>query len=113
MLVGVIVCVLVIGTCADKAAVIRPNVAQDQSNLQAGQKNINQNNVASPTNQFWTDASGTRWDLEKLHLVDAKRIVDHVTTNIPKIFTWRSWNHWLDGNKDVCITKKKFPVIYR
>jgi len=99
----VIACVLVIGTYADKAAVIRPTaVPQDQSNLQAGQKNTatNQNNVASSTNQMWTDVNGMRWDLGKLHLVDAKRIVDHITTNIPRIFTWRSWNHWLDGSKD-------------
>lgn len=94
----VIFTVFVFGTNAEKA-VVQPNVgAPVQGNLQP------KSAVAPPassTNQFWTDVNGTRWDLTQLHLVDAKRIVDQVSTNIPRIFTWRHWNHWLDGNKNV------------
>lgn len=91
LVISAVFCAAVLVATAEKQHPNEQNIQLSPSNLP-----VNLNNAKSAQGTPQT-ASGP----VPSNLVDVKRIVDRVSTHLPRIFTWRSWNHWLDSNTNV------------
>lgn len=105
LVIGVVFCAAVFVATAEKQ-INEQNIQLSPSNLP-----VNLNNAKSAQGP----PQSTSGPIPS-NLVDVKRIVDRVSTHLPRIFTWRSWNHWLDSNTNVSeiiiINFDHMPFIY-
>lgn len=91
LVICAVFCAAVFVATAEKHQANEQNLQLSPSNLPV---NLNTAKIAQGP------AQGTLSPIPS-NLVDVKRIVDRVSTHLPRIFTWRSWNHWLDSNTNV------------
>lgn len=99
LVICVVFCAAVLVTTAEKNQANQQNLQLSPSNLPVNPTNVKPAQVPVPTNLGPIPTN----------LVDVKRIVDRVSTHLPRIFTWRSWNHWLDSNTNV---SKNYHFFY-
>lgn len=101
LVICVVFCAAVLLATAEKNQPNQENLQLSPSNLPVNPTNVKPAQVPIPTTLGSVPSN----------LVDVKRIVDRVSTHLPRIFTWRSWNHWIDSNANVSKKKLLFEFI--
>lgn len=94
LVICTVFCAAVLVATAEKQQPNQLNIQLSPSNLPVNPSNVKPAQIPTQSTQSTLGPIPS-------NLVDVKRVVDHVSTHLPRIFTWRSWNHWLDSNTNV------------